>query len=128
MTMGKKIAAYQAEDGKIFTGVDARQEMELHERILEATKEIDKTVEYARKIFDVPEATNSTPATELLDDDDETTKKEYFFMDKVVGYDDFSFDDMITWIVKMKAFNQDAFALLYNHIMFGKLSVRQRRL
>lgn len=111
--MGKKVDAYQANDGTLFTGKDAKKNMELHERLVEAGNRAKEIVKYARKVFGIPKVEDLDLGDEHELFDDETTQKEQDFMEQIGENfslaDDYYFDDLITWIMRMKAYNGEAF-------------------
>jgi hypothetical protein len=104
--MGKKIKGYQATDGKVFIGRDAKGDMERHEYIIGINKRIQDAIGYAHKVFDVPADEFIKPRRNEICDD--VTEKERAFLEEVGT--EYDFDDFIEQIVRMREFNKKAFS------------------
>jgi len=101
--MGKKIVAYQADDGKIFQGSNARQDMENYERRQKQRKRGEKVVLHARKLF------NLSVVNEV--DSVEDSADESIITNRVTdGFDiQIAFDDLIQWIVNLRDIDPASF-------------------
>jgi hypothetical protein len=98
--MGKKIVAYQADDGKTFTGPNSKVEMERYERLKKMEKKLKTVIEYARKLFNIPASKN----------DDERSEQEQDIMESVDGCQAvFYFDDLVEIIVRLRLYNTSTF-------------------
>jgi len=101
--MGKKIVAYQADDGRIFQGSNARQDMENYERRKEQRKRCEKVVLHARRLFGL------STVNEI--DDDSDSREESALTDRITdGFDvEIDFDDFVSWIVNLRDIDPASF-------------------
>ena len=106
--MGKKISAYQANDGKIFTGAGAKEKMEAHDRYLTREEKIKVTTDYARHLFKVPRC-------------NEMDEIEEEFIAAIGGDPQIcDFDDLIKQFIGLKDHDNVGFNLLIDYIRAGR--------
>jgi hypothetical protein len=113
----KKIAAYQATDGKIFTGNNAKSKVEEYERRFELDMKVEKAIERARILFDVPEVNDKTPNKDKHEESG-LTKKEVEFLDKIAQEWDTGedFENVFDSIVRVHAYNREAFSKFIDYL------------
>lgn len=117
--MGKKIDAYQADDGKIFLGDEAKEKMEQHEKVQEKKRRIKNVIEYARKIYNVPrlDETNTDKEGNRIDGEGVgwealTNREAKFLADVCEDVESDTLDEFISSIARLKLYNASTFANL----------------
>lgn len=102
--MGKKIVAYQTDDGKVFSGKGAKERMEEHENRLKMKKRINDIKDEACHIYKFNEKF------------DPSGEKEEALVDDVCENYDLGFSDVVTVIIRLRAYNPEAFQRLMCYI------------
>jgi len=113
----KKVDSYKTSDGKLYTGPKAKNNAKAHERSIIFRESLDKIVDKARKLFDIP-----IPKSNKQDDrEDDRDQKEIDFMEELtdIVYRDQDFyylDDFVELIMNLFELNPRAIESLIKFI------------